>query len=83
MSDTTRLRLTANQLATMLVLDGAIAHLQTCANQLGGFLKLKDEAEILMGAVEYIGTRKMAMQKQWDGSIVVVQPGDVSRVALP
>lgn len=73
MTEPIKMRLDANQLATMLILDGAISFLQIGANQLGGFLKLTAEADILMGAIEFIGTRKIALQKEWSGGIQVVQ----------
>ncbi len=77
------LRLTPHQLATVLVFDGAIAMLQTGANQLGGFLKLKAEADVLISAIELIGSRKVALQKEWGGGIVIAKPADVPRMLQP
>lgn len=72
MTEPVKMTLTAHQLATVLVLDGAMAALQTGANQLGSFLKLQDEANILVGAINYIGTRKQDLQAQWERRVQLV-----------
>lgn len=78
--DKSSIRLTAQQMATMLVLDSAMAFLQIGANQLGGWLELKKEADILVGAIEFIGTRKMALQKEWANAVVIAGANDLRLV---
>ncbi len=60
------------QLASLLVLEGQIAQLQVGANQLGGFLKLTESADILIEAAQMIEKKKVAMQRSWETGIKVV-----------
>lgn len=60
------------QLAAMLVLDAAIAYLQIGANQLGGFLKLEREADILVQAMNVIGNQKSALMAEWENKVQIV-----------
>lgn len=83
MTEAKRVRITPDQLATLLVLDAAMAALQTGANQLGGYLGLKDEAEILTGAIAFVGSRRDELQRQWSAAAQVAQPGDVAQLVTP
>lgn len=83
MSEKKTMRLTANQLAALLVLEGACGMLGVGASQLDGFLGLKDEAQILIGAIEFIGKRKQEMQVKWSQAVVIAQPSDMPRLVAP
>ncbi len=66
------LRLTPHQLAAMLVLDAQVAQLQIGANQLGGFLGLKREADILVNAIQVIQKDKERLVESWAKTIQIV-----------
>ncbi len=61
------------QLAALLVIDGILNAMQTGANQLGGFLKLKTEGDILVRSLQILGKEKEALMNDWARSIQVVQ----------
>jgi hypothetical protein len=69
------IRLTPHQMATMLVIEGAMATLQMGSNQLGGFLGLKDEADLLMSACNHLGKGLEEMKREWEGKVVLVGAG--------
>lgn len=69
---TTKVTLNANQLATLLVFEGACAALQTGANQLGGFLKLEREALVLADAIQLIDKAKREFAAEWSRTIQIV-----------
>ncbi len=66
------INVTPLQLASLLVLEGQMAQLQMGANQLGGFLKLTESADILIEAAQLIEKKKVAMQRSWETGIQVV-----------
>ena len=66
------MELNSNQLAALLVLDGQSAQLQIGANQLGSFLKLKREADILIAAIELIQKEKEKLISDWAKLIQIV-----------
>ncbi len=68
------------QLATLLVLDGACVALQTGANQLGGFLKLEREANILTSALKLVVTEKEKLIAEWGQKVQVVPAGALPKV---
>ena len=61
----TKLELQPLQLAAALVMDAQIAQLQVGANQLGGFLKLEREANILLEAAQLIGKKRQELMDEW------------------
>lgn len=71
-----QLRVTPQQLVQMVVLEAQIAALQTAANQLAG-LKLTDAADVCVAARDALIHGLGNLQRQWQGGVVVVQPGDV------
>lgn len=71
---TQNLSLNAAQLGTMLVLDAQLASLQVGANQLGGFLKLEREANILVSAMHQIQRDKELLMKSWASQVQVFPP---------
>lgn len=75
------LHVTPMQMATLLVLEGQIAFLQVGANQLGGFLKLTEPADILIEAARLIETKKVALQRSWESGIKVVSALSPSLIA--
>lgn len=77
------LRLTPEQLCTLLVFEAQAAQLQTAANQLGGFLGLKAEAEVLLSAKGHLDAAKVRMQAEWQRTVQVAQPADVPRLVTP
>lgn len=60
-----KMELTPMQLAAVLVIEGQIAQLQVGANQLGGFLGLKREADILINAIQVITKDRDALVASW------------------
>ncbi len=75
------IQVTPLQMASLLVLEGQIAQLQVGANQLGGFLKLTKEADILIEAAQLIEKKKVEMQRSWETGIQVVSALSPSLVA--
>ena len=75
--DKTALRLTPHQLATMLVMESLIQALQTGATQLGGFLKLEDEARDIMAAAEVLAKRLEERRRTWATGLVLAAASDV------
>lgn len=65
------LQLEPLQLAAILILDGCSIALKTGADQLGGFLGLKREADILVKALNIIGADKKQLMEEWQRKIVV------------
>lgn len=59
------LRLTPQQLAITLLFEAHVAHLQIGANQLGGFLKETEAAEVLISAAKHIEKAKVRLQSRW------------------
>lgn len=80
MTEPTTLKLTPKQLAAMLVVDACRAALQTGANQLGAFLGMKDEADILVKHVDGLKADFEALEQKRAAGIVVAQPADVKRL---
>lgn len=78
---TAKIQLTAQQLATLLVLEGACAQLQTGANQLGAFLGLKREADVLVQAIQLIDREKQSLTKEWERTIQIVGAGALPKAA--
>jgi hypothetical protein len=78
-----QLRLTPLQLVTVMVLEGQAEQLQIAANQLGGWLGLKAEADILVSAREHILRAKTKMQASWLNAVQVVSAADVPRMVQP
>lgn len=74
------LRVTPEQLATLLVLEQQMAQLQIGANQLGGMLKLTDAADVLISARDYIGKNLDKLRKGWGRELVIAQSADVPRL---
>lgn len=72
-----QLELQPMQLAALLVLDGVAVALQTAANQLGGFLKLEREAQIVMKALVHIQQEKEKLVQEWQRKVVVA-PGNTT-----
>lgn len=70
-----QLMLEPMQLAALLVLDAQVAQLQVGANQLGGFLKLHEEADILVRAAQYIQRRKEKLMDGWGRRVQLVGAG--------
>lgn len=68
---------TPMQLAATLLLEGEAQRLQVSANQLGGFLKLTREGDILIQAQQVIIRELQKLQREWAGEIVLAQPGDL------
>lgn len=62
---TERLDLTPMQLAAVLVIESQIAQLQIAANQLGGWLKLTREADILVNAMQIIVKDTEKLKADW------------------
>jgi hypothetical protein len=67
-----KMELTPMQLATMLVLDNCCVTLQTGANQLGGFLGLKREADILHERLKDLVREKEKLIESWGRKIQLV-----------
>ena len=65
------LSLTPHQLGAMLVLDSLIVGLQTGANQLGGFLGLKREGDILANAMHSLAREKELLMSSWAKQVQV------------
>jgi hypothetical protein len=59
------IRLTPQQLGTLLVLDGLVVALQTGANQLGGFLGLKAEGNLVLQALEVLVKGRDGLRAEW------------------
>lgn len=76
-----QLRVTPQQMATLLLLEGQSAQLQFAANQLGGALGLTAAADVLLSAKEHIDKSKVRMQHEWQNAIVIAQPSDVPKLA--
>lgn len=72
MSDKKNVSLTAPQLAAFLTLEGQMAQLQIAANQLGAFLKMEKEANILIQAMTFIGNQKNALMAEWERKVQLV-----------
>lgn len=70
-------RVTAAQLATLLVLEGQMANLQTAANQLGAFLGLKREAEICGDAIAVLSRGMEGLKASWDKQVQLASPSDM------
>lgn len=64
--------LTTHQLAALLVLEAQAQQLQIGANQLGGFLKLKAEADILVEAIALIQRKTGELRAQWARTVQIV-----------
>ena len=60
------------QLAALLVLDGCAMALSTGANQLGGFLGLKREAEILVRCGQMLDSEKQKLLSDWTQLVKLV-----------
>ncbi len=78
-----KLTLTAPQLATMLILEAQMNQLQIGANQLGGFLKLTKEADILVNAIQFIGRQKEALMEEWDRKVQLAPAGAIIEAPKP
>jgi len=65
------IRLTPHQMATMLVVEAQIQALQMGANQLGGFLKLDEEAKLLISAATHLAKGLEKFKRQWESGIVL------------
>jgi len=72
------IRLTPEQMAAMLVIEGLLQAIQVGVNQLGGFIKYTPAAEILANAGAVLGRDYMAMRKQWERSVVVAPASALS-----
>lgn len=81
-ADKPSLRLTPQQLAIVLVVEAQIASLQYGANQLGGFLKLR-EADALIAARDVLVSALGEMHRQWSGQVVLASAADVPRMVAP
>lgn len=75
------LQLDPMQLAAMLVFDGCMVALQTGANQLGGFLKLKREADILVGALDFLNKEKTKLMNEWSNKLVIAPANAITSIA--
>ena len=65
------IRLTPHQMATMLVIEAQIQALQMGSNQLGGFLGLKDEADLLMSAANHLAKGLEKFKRGWETGLVI------------
>lgn len=70
-----KLELTPTQLATVLVIDGCVSNLVTGANQLGGWLGLKSEAEVLARIANLLEGEKQKMIADWTTLVKLAAPG--------
>ncbi len=66
-----QLQLEPLQLGALLVIDGCAVALQTGANQLGGFLGLKREADLLLKALGVLQVEKEQLMADWQRKLVV------------
>jgi len=80
---TKTIHMTPRQLATTLLFEAHIHALELAANQLGGFLSLKDEAAVLLEAREVLAKALLAMRREWEGNIVVAAADAVPRLVQP
>ena len=71
------------QLAALLVLDGVAMAVQTGANQLGGFLKLEREAQILCKVLALLVDEKKQLVDDWGRKVKLVDASAVAKVAGP
>ena len=75
---TQQLSLTPMQMATLLVFDLCGSTLQTGCNQLGGFLGLKREAEMLAQGLAAVQAAKESLLNEWSRKVVVAPAGALS-----
>lgn len=70
-----QLELTPTQLAAMLVIDAQVAQLQIAANQLGGFLKMTREADLIVSAMKVLAEGKERLVQEWARKVQIVPAG--------
>lgn len=75
-----KLELSPLQLATVLVMDGCAMSLQTGANQLGGFLGLKREAEVLAKVGKLLDDEKQKLISEWQHTVKLVDASAMGSV---
>ena len=73
-----QLQLEPLQLATMLVLDALAKAMETGMNQLGGFLGLKREADIIANALSHLQRDKQRLIEEWQKRIVIAPAAALS-----
>lgn len=66
------IKVTPEQMMVLLLLDNALAHLQTVANQIGGFLKNDAAGLVVVEGLKAIGAGKERLMREWQSAIVVV-----------
>lgn len=75
------LHLTAENAMALMQMDLAIGTLQLQANQLGGFMKHVEAADVVIGAIEVLVRGREKLVRQWATGIKVVSPGQVIEAA--
>lgn len=75
---TQKLSLEPMQLATLLVFDACGIAIQNGCNQLGGFLGLRREAEMLAQSLAALQHAKDALLAEWQRKVVVAPAGALS-----
>lgn len=73
-----QLSLTPMQMGTLLVLDGLSAAMQAAANQLGGFLKLPREADIVIRCGNMLQVEKDKLVGEWKRTVQLATPASLS-----
>lgn len=71
-------KFTGKQAAVLMTLDMVCVVLQTAANQLGGFLELQAEGNILVRALAQVSQDKERLVADWRRSVVLAAPAALS-----
>jgi hypothetical protein len=75
-----KLELTPHQLCAILIIESQCAQLQLGANQLGGFLGLKREAEMLLNAIQVLQKDKERLIHDWSKQVQIVPASAIQAI---
>lgn len=76
------MRVTPEQLATIIVFEAQVRALETGAQMLGDMLGLKSEAEVLVSARNHLVKALNKMKTDWDRKVIVASPAEVPQLMV-
>ncbi len=72
-----QLHLEPMQVCALVIIEGLAAGMQAAINQLGGFLKLPREADIVANAMGHLQRDKERLMQEWQRRLVVAPAGAI------